>query len=102
MSSYTPFPSTSSVDRDENEWWLDREISLIRNLLDEEGELDRVTLGCKYWGPLRFRNALKEAVPTASVEFVSLTLTNSTLDPLDERQRANTAQLAQVLAHACR
>ena len=37
MSTYTPFPSTSSTDADENEWWLNREISLIRNLLEAEG-----------------------------------------------------------------
>ena len=45
---------------------LRREISLIQNLLREEGELSRdeigERLGCKYWGPLRFRSALKEAV----------------------------------------
>jgi hypothetical protein len=66
MSAYTPFPSASSRDAGENEWWLDRETSLIKNLLDEEGEQDRKTigdkLGCKYWGPTRFRNALKEGV----------------------------------------
>jgi len=65
-SSYTPFPGASSVDQEENEWWLNREISLIQNLLSEEGELDKSTigdkLGCKYWGPMRFRNALKEGV----------------------------------------
>jgi hypothetical protein len=65
-SAYTPFPGASSVDADENEWWLRREISLIQNLLEEEGELDRSTigdkLGCKYWGPMRFRGALKEGV----------------------------------------
>ena len=65
-STYTPFPGTSSVDQEENDWWLNREVSLIQNLLLEEGELDRKEigerLGCKYWGPLRFRNALKEAV----------------------------------------
>jgi hypothetical protein len=70
-STYTPFPGTSSVDRDENEWWLNREISLIQNLLDEEGELERGVigdkLGCKYWGPLRFRNALKEAVERGAI-----------------------------------
>ncbi len=64
--SYTPFPGSSSVDKDENEWWLDREISLIQNLLKEEGETDKNTigdkLGCKYWGPMRFRNALREGV----------------------------------------
>jgi hypothetical protein len=66
MSTYTPFPSTSTQDADENEWWLRREISLIQNLLQDEGELDRKAigekLGCKYWGPMRFRGALKEGV----------------------------------------
>jgi hypothetical protein len=66
MSTYTPFPGTSSKDADENEWWLDRELSLIQNLLREEGELSRKEigdkLGCKYWGPMRFRNALKQGV----------------------------------------
>ena len=64
--TYTPFPGASSVDQDENEWWLHREISLIENLLKAEGELERGEigdrLGCKYWGPLRFRNALREGV----------------------------------------
>lgn len=65
-STYTPFPSASTQDAEENEWWLRRELSLIENLLNEEGELERGTigdrLGCKYWGPLRFRHALKEGV----------------------------------------
>ena len=65
-STFTPFPGMSSVDADENEWWLRREISLIQNLLQEQGEMERGAigdkLGCKYWGPLRFRNALKEGV----------------------------------------
>jgi hypothetical protein len=66
MTAYTPFPSSSSRDADENEWWLKRELSLIENLLRDEGEMSRSEigekLGCKYWGPLRFRNALKEGV----------------------------------------
>jgi hypothetical protein len=68
MSTYTPFPGsgTSASDKDENEWWLDREISLIKNLLEEEGETSRKEigerLGCKYWGPMRFRAALKAGV----------------------------------------
>ena len=65
-ATYTPFPGASSQDVDENEWWLRREISLIKNLLDDEGETSRneigERLGCKYWGPLRFRGALKEGV----------------------------------------
>jgi hypothetical protein len=64
--TYTPFPGVSSVDADENEWWLRREVSLIQNLLNEEGELAKSDignrLGCKYWGPMRFRGALKEGV----------------------------------------
>ena len=66
MSTYTPFPSSSSRDQEENDWWLDRELSLIKNLLEDKGELDKSTigdtLGCKYWGPMRFRNALREGV----------------------------------------
>ena len=66
MSTYTPFPSTSSRDQEENDWWLDRELSLIKNLLEDKGELSKDeignTLGCKYWGPMRFRNALREGV----------------------------------------
>ncbi len=64
--SYTPFPGASSVDQEENDWWLDREISLIQNLLNEEGEMEKGAigdkLGCKYWGPMRFRRALKAGV----------------------------------------
>jgi hypothetical protein len=73
-STYTPFPGISSVDEEENEWWLNREISLIQNLLREEGELGRgeigEKLGCKYWGPMRFRNALKEAVARGAIRKV--------------------------------
>ena len=65
-ASFTPFPSMSSRDDDENEYWLRREISLIQNLLEEEGPMSRndigERLGCKYWGPLRFRGALKEGL----------------------------------------
>jgi len=65
-STYTPFPGVSTQDADENEWWLRREISLIENLLKEHGEATKSEigdrLGCKYWGPLRFRNALKQGV----------------------------------------
>jgi hypothetical protein len=67
-SSIAPFPGPggSVADADENEWWLRREISLIENLLKDEGELERGDigdrLGCRYWGPLRFRSALKEGV----------------------------------------
>jgi hypothetical protein len=58
--------SLSSYDQDEMEFWTNREISLIENLLKDRGELDKdaigEALGCKYWGPMRFRQALKEGV----------------------------------------
>ena len=62
--SIIPYPTAPDVD--ENEWWLSREPSLIKNLLEDKGELSKNeigdALGCKYWGPMRFRNALKEGV----------------------------------------
>jgi hypothetical protein len=49
-------------------------VSLIENLLRDKGEVDRdaigETLGCKYWGPLRFRQALKEAVDRGAIRKV--------------------------------
>ena len=67
-----PGPGTSPADREENEWWLDREIDMIRRALTEEGEMRRRDLGrligCKYWGPGRFANALKAAVDRGEIE----------------------------------
>ena len=75
MSTYTPFPSSSSRDQEENDWWLERELSLISNLLEDKGELDKNTigdtLGCKYWGPMRFRQALKEGVKRGAFQRVA-------------------------------
>jgi hypothetical protein len=68
MSGIAPFPGPagSVPDEEENRWWEDREVSLIKTLLEEEGELPRKEigerLGCKYWGPMRFRSALKAGV----------------------------------------
>jgi hypothetical protein len=66
ISGWAPTTSRSSYDEEEMEFWLDREVSLIQNLLKERGEMSRSdignTLGCKYWGPMRFRQALKEGV----------------------------------------
>jgi hypothetical protein len=66
IAGWAPNIARSEYDADEMEFWLNREISLIQNLLGERGELSRAeigdTLGCKYWGPLRFRNALKAGV----------------------------------------
>jgi hypothetical protein len=66
IAGWAPTAARSEYDADEMEFWTNREISLIENLLRERGEMDRdaigETLGCKYWGPLRFRAALKEGV----------------------------------------
>ena len=66
IAGWAPTTARSSYDQEELDYWLNREISLIQNLLEERGELPRdeigAALGCKYWGPLRFRNALKEGV----------------------------------------
>jgi len=66
IAGWSPGTSLSSYDEDEMKFWSDREISLIQNLLREKGEMDRdtigKTLGCKYWGPMRFRQALREGV----------------------------------------
>jgi hypothetical protein len=66
LGGWAPTTSRSSYDEDEMEFWSDREVSLIQNLLEERGEMSRSdignTLGCKYWGPMRFRQALKAGV----------------------------------------
>jgi hypothetical protein len=66
IAGWAPNTARSAYDDDEMEFWTNREISLIENLLDEKGEMARGdignALGCKYWGPLRFRQALKEGV----------------------------------------
>jgi hypothetical protein len=66
MAGWAPNVSFSHADEDELEFWTNREVSLIENLLHDRGEMDKdaigEALGCKYWGPLRFRAALKEGV----------------------------------------
>jgi hypothetical protein len=66
MTAWAPNVAPSQYDEEELEFWTNREVSLIENLLRDRGELDKdtigETLGCKYWGPMRFRSALKEGV----------------------------------------
>jgi hypothetical protein len=66
IAGWAPSAARSEYDADELEFWTNREISLIENLLKDRGELDKdtigETLGCKYWGPMRFRSSLKEGV----------------------------------------
>ena len=75
LGGWSPTTSRSSRDEEEEQYWLDREVSLIENLLNEKGEMNRKdigdTLGCKYWGPMRFRAALKEGVERGTFRKVS-------------------------------
>src|SRR5919107_3501915 len=79
LSGWSPSGGRSQFDDDyteENEYYLKREISLIQNLLQERGEMKRSdignTLGCKYWGPMRFRNALKEGVEQGAFKRIGM------------------------------
>lgn len=60
---------------------LDREIAAIAKALDEHGAIDRRELarlvGARYWGPGRFRAALREAID----EGVARRLSRSTFGP---------------------
>ena len=62
-TSYSPFLPGTNAD---NPAWLDHEIETIRRTLAEHGELSRQELaeriGARFWGPGRFRNALREAI----------------------------------------
>jgi hypothetical protein len=75
LAGWAPGVEHSAYDEDEMEFWLNREISLIQNLLQDRGELDKDTigdaLGCKYWGPFRFRQALRAGVERGAFRKVS-------------------------------
>jgi MFS family permease len=62
-SSYSPFP-TGSTSPDPA--WLSNEVQIIDRALREHGELDSTELGARigasYWGPGRYRSALRAAV----------------------------------------
>ena len=66
-SSFAPnISSSGTYEQEEQDYWTDRELSLIENALKENGEMSRKDLGnelgCKYWGPMRYRRALKIGV----------------------------------------
>jgi len=67
-ASYSPYLPPPWESRPE---WLDQEVGMIERALEEHGELDRRELaeriGARYWGPGRFRNALREAVAEGTV-----------------------------------
>jgi hypothetical protein len=58
--------ASSSQDRDEEQFWLERELSILERALQENGEMRRRDLGnevgCRYWGPRRFARALRAGV----------------------------------------
>jgi hypothetical protein len=65
-ATFAPNQSASEYEQSEQDYWTDRELSLIENALREHGEVRRrdlsEMLGCKYWGPRRFARALKIGV----------------------------------------
>jgi MFS family permease len=67
-TAYSPFVTPSSVD---DPTWLDEEIEIIRRAVEEHGELSRDELarriGARYWGPGRFRAALRQAAIEGAV-----------------------------------
>ncbi len=72
---FAPNASSSEYDQEEQDYWTDRELSLIENALKENGELRRNELGdmlgCKYWGPRRFARALRIGVDEGRFKRVS-------------------------------
>jgi hypothetical protein len=64
---------------------LDREIAAISQALDEHGAIERQELarlvGARYWGPGRFRAALREALQDGYAQRLS----RSTFGPPERR-----------------
>src|SRR5205807_1106697 len=70
--SWSPLQPGSSYDSSEDRYWLDREMTLLERALDDKGEMRRKDLGdvvgCKYWGPQRFAQALKTATEQGRIK----------------------------------
>jgi MFS family permease len=81
LRRYRPGPGTASFSPffgqppEQRQEWLDNEIEIVARALEEHGELGREELarriGARYWGPGRFRAALREAVREGRVRRVS-------------------------------
>jgi MFS family permease len=73
-SMYSPMPTYSAFDDSAD---VDREVESISQAVSERGEMDRAELaravGARYWGPGRFRAALREALEEGSVRRTSRT-----------------------------
>ena len=71
-ASFSPFFGQPAEQRQE---WLDNEIEIITRALAEHGELGREDIarriGARYWGPGRFRAALREALSEGRIRRVS-------------------------------
>jgi hypothetical protein len=69
------FGSASHWSADDSSEDLDREIDVIARALQERGPTERDELaelvGARYWGPGRFRVALREALEEGRVERLS-------------------------------
>ena len=71
---YSPSIHGSSpwTDQAERDHYLNREVEMLQRALEDRGELRRRELGrlvgCKYWGPGRFGNALRAAVARGAIE----------------------------------
>jgi hypothetical protein len=67
--------SSSRWSTDDSSEDLDREIEIITRALQDRGPADREELyelvAARYWGPGRFRAALREAVEEENVQRVS-------------------------------
>lgn len=65
-SGWSPFLSSSASDPEENDYYLNRELDMLERAVQDKGELPRRELGrlvgCKYWGPGRFSQALRAGV----------------------------------------
>jgi hypothetical protein len=66
LTGWSPMTASSSQDREEEQFWLERELSILERALQENGEMRRRDLGnevgCRYWGPRRFARALRAGV----------------------------------------
>jgi hypothetical protein len=67
-------PEISSSTPEEEDMYTEREVDLIVNALRDAGEMRRKDLGerigCKYWGPGRFRRALRLAADRGQIRRV--------------------------------
>ncbi|MFL5516342.1 MAG: MFS transporter, partial [Gemmatimonadales bacterium] len=81
LRRYRPGPGTASFSPffgqppEQRQEWLDNEVEIITRALQEHGELGRDELarriGARYWGPGRFRPALREALSEGRIRRVS-------------------------------